>query len=132
VAILGDEELQGWYRSAPLAPRLEHLQQAWYYWARLAHVRVVAQIAPATIPHAALEFERSSDAEKANLYHKLSDLGVSAIVYNPSNDFDPLESGMRAQAEDFRKSQEKVIRLPKGWQEIEHWHCYVYFLNQIH
>ncbi len=130
VAILQDAQHEGWYRCTLIAPRLENVQNAFYYWARLAHLKVVAHISPPGTPKSDPGFWNCTNEQREALCRKLADLGVVAIIYNPSNDFDQLQSGNRSQPEDLVNTwQKKTPAFPPGWRELDHLHCYVYLLN---
>jgi hypothetical protein len=135
VAVLGSEQKQGSYRCAPMAPPLVNEQQAWYYWARLAGARVVAQITLDDCKDASLlnqeDYLKASPAERAELYRKLKSLGVKAIVYNPANRTDLLSAGCRQNDADLLEYAPSGIRedLPTGWSELDDLQCYVYMIK---
>jgi hypothetical protein len=137
VALLGREQEQSLFRPAPLWAPLGLIQMDWFYWARLAHVRIVAQIVkeddkafPAL--NNQQEYLKTSDAARTNLYKTLAAYGIRAIIYNPSNRFDKLAAGARQKREDLTFPSPVDSSLPKGWQEIDNLECYVYLIPGSH
>jgi hypothetical protein len=51
----------------------------WAYWARLAHLRIVAEIMSPDTP----AFWASTEEEKARIYQALMKAGAMAVVTNP-------------------------------------------------
>ena len=135
VAVLGSEQPQGAFRCAPIAPPLENLQQSWYYWAHLAHVKIVAQITRDDSDDKSVlneqDYMRATENERAELYRKLKVLGVKAIIYNPSNRFDRLTAGFRQNDYDLQEDMQKktAASLPSGWKELDNQECYVYMIQ---
>jgi hypothetical protein len=134
VALLGYEQQQSRYRCTPLWTiplRVSLVQMDWYYWARLAHLRIVAHVVnDAASPTLASEqeFLKTSDAARTNLYSTLAAHRIKAIIYNPANRFDRLVAGARQSTEDLRFPLPAHNSLPIGWQEIEDLECYVYLI----
>lgn len=142
IALLGTEEEQGTYRFVLMGPPFSKVQQSYYYFARLAHVQIVSQICvsgsskyfasrkrDAGPMNGASEFLESSDEAKLRVYNKLRNLGITAIVYNPANEFDRIESGLRSEPEDFAENFDEK-KMPPGWLEIDHLNSFVYLLRK--